>query len=85
MSKPENYGSKYWFITGEGDPMTLYADKMIVSNNGDLLAIGGYRKDDASATPDDGDMVMYAVAAGQWHTFHAASQITGGMVCAYDE
>lgn len=85
MASPEHYGSRYWCITGEGDPLYLYADCVVTGPTGELVAWGGYRSDVKSPKPDGDTQALYAIAAGQWHTFYAASQISGEMVCAPPE
>ena len=84
MAKPQNYGSKYWCITGDGDPLYLYADTLVVET-GALVAYGGFRANDESPQPDGEMQEIYAIAAGQWHTFFAASLISGDPVCFADE
>ena len=82
MSKPINYGSKYWAITGDGETLYLSADRLEVLPSGALVAWGGYRKDGAETTDDP--IQVYGIAKGQWHTFFAASCLSGGMVAADD-
>ena len=83
MSKPTNYGSKYWAITGEGDTLFLNADWLEVLPSGALIAWGGFRKDGAKA-PDE-HIQVYGIAKGEWHTFYAASCLSGGPVAFDDE
>lgn len=85
MASPEHYGSRYWCITGRGDPLYLYADCVVTGPSGELVAWGGYRQDAAAPKPDGDTQALYTIAAGQWHTFYAASQISGEMVCAPPE
>ena len=82
MSRPDNYGSKYWAITGDGETLYLCADRLEVLPSGALIAWGGYRKSGDETTKDQ--IVVYGIAKGQWHTFFAASAMTGGMVAADD-
>ena len=83
MSESINYGSKYWAITGEGETLMLMADRIEVLPCGALVAWGGYRKKDADTTDDP--IAVYGIAAGEWHTFYAASCINGAMVAADSE
>ena len=82
MSKQTNYGSKYWAITRDGETLYLSADRLEVLTSGALVAWGGYRKEGAEATEDP--IAVYGIAEGQWHTFWAASCLSGGMVAADD-
>ncbi len=81
MSNPSEYGSRYWCVTGDGDPLFLHADFIEVNQHGDLIAYGGYRKE--GFLPEEKTMV-YAVAAKAWHTCFAASHIDGSPVAAED-
>ncbi len=45
MSTANEYGTHYWCITGSGDPVFVYADRMEVAACGALIAWGGYRKE----------------------------------------
>ena len=80
MSSPGDYGSKYWCITGEGEPLFLFADRLEVMPSGALVAWGGYRKDGADEAPKP--IAVYGIAKGQWQTFYAASGDSGEMVAS---
>jgi hypothetical protein len=58
----------------------LYADRIEVSPSGALVAYGGYRAEGESGPKET--MPIYAIAAGEWSTFYAASCISGEMVAA---
>ena len=80
MSRSDNYGSKYWGITFEGETFYLSADRLEVLPCGALVAWGGYRKDGAESTDDA--VAVYCAASWHWDTFFAASALTGDMVAA---
>jgi hypothetical protein len=78
MSKDTNYGSSYWAITSDREILYLMADRLEVLPCGALVAWGGYREEKVYTTTEP--YVVYAIAAGQWHTYFAASMLNGGPV-----
>lgn len=82
MSKPENYGSRYWRINlADGEDLYICADEITVSHSGALTAWGGYRKENEDGPHEK--IIVYAFAPGLWDSFCAASHLTQGAVCAY--
>ena len=78
MSNATNYGSSYWQITSDKETLSLMADRLEVLPCGALVAWGGYRKENVYTTTEP--YVVYAIAAGQWHAFFAASIFDGSAV-----
>ena len=72
MSASDQYGTHYWCVTGDGEPLYLYADRMEVTVCGGLIAWGGYRKEGGHPQLEQ---PLWAAAPGQWRTFFAASLI----------
>ena len=65
---PTQYGKYYWCIKSdlsENGDIYVFADKLKVTPNGDLICIG-----------EDGPPVL-ALAAGHWKAFFAADVIDG--------
>ena len=77
MSAPSDYGAHYWCVTGEGEPVRLYADRLEVTSCGALVAWGGYRKEGGRA---EHEQPLWSAASGQWTTFFAASLLDGRAV-----
>lgn len=77
MSSPSDYGTHYWCVTGDGEPIRLYADRLEVTGGGALVAWGGYRKEGAHA---EREQQLWAAAPGQWRAFFAASLLDGRAV-----
>ena len=74
MSTANEYGAHYWCVTGDGESVRLYADRIEVTTCGALVAWGGYRKEDGHP---EREQQLWAAAPGQWKTFFAASLIDG--------
>ena len=72
MSSANEYGVHYWCVTGDSEPVFLYADRMEVTPCGALVAWGGYRKEGGHA---EREQQLWACAPGFWKTFFAASLI----------
>ena len=83
MSKPYQYGAKYWIISGEGGEIGINADTIEVHESGALIAWGGFRKEPGGDVDDP--QIVYSIAHGQWHTFYAASILDGRAVCSEDD
>jgi len=77
MSTANEYGAHYWCVTGDGESVRLYADRIEVTTCGALVAWGGYRKEDGHP---EREQQLWAAAPGQWKTFFAASLIDGRAV-----
>ena len=77
MSTANEYGAHYWCVTGDGESVRLYADRIEVTTCGALVAWGGYRKEDGHP---EREQQLWGAAAGQWKTFFAASLIDGRAV-----
>jgi len=77
MSTANEYGVHYWCVTGDGESVFVYADRMEVTACGALVAWGGYRKEGGHAVREQ---QLWAAAAGQWKTFFAASLLDGRAV-----
>ena len=77
MSTANEYGAHYWCVTGDGESVRVYADRMEVTTCGALVAWGGYRKEDGHP---EREQQLWAAAPGQWKTFFAASLIDGRAV-----
>lgn len=80
-----NYGQFYWAIVLE-DSRVIYinADKMVISDTGDLIAISNTRKVENElgipyTAPRD-PAPLLALASGRWLSFYAASVLTGEAV-----
>ena len=69
MNKDTNYGSSYWAIISDKKTLYLMADRLEILPCGALVAWGGTKPH-----------VVYAIAAGQWHTYFAASMLSGAPV-----
>ncbi len=83
MSKASSFGALSWTIVFvEGDVVNLCADRIEVTPSGAIVAWGGYRKDNLRA-PDGMEIVVYAVAAGQWANFFSASTLDGHPVACW--
>ena len=74
MSSPNDYGTHYWCVTGDGEPVLLYADRLEVTAAGALIAWGGYRKEGTHA---EREQQLWGAAPGQWKAFFAASLLDG--------
>jgi len=74
MSFPNEYGAHYWCVTGNGEPVRLYADRMEITASGALVAWGGYRKEGTHA---EREQHLWAAAPGEWKAFFAASLLDG--------
>jgi hypothetical protein len=61
-------GDKYWSVRMKSGDIWIHADDAEVSTNGDLI----FR------TNRDG---VFAIGAGQWEYFYAASLLDGGAPC----
>lgn len=72
MSSANEYGAHYWCVTGDGDPIFLYADRFEVTACGALVAWGEYRREGGHA---EHQQQLWASAPGHWKTFFAASLI----------
>jgi hypothetical protein len=77
MSSASDYGAHYWCVTGEGEPVRLYADRLEVTACGALVAWGGYRRGSGHA---EREQPLWAAAPGQWRAYFAASLIDGRAV-----
>ena len=77
MSTANEYGVHYWCVTGDGESVRVYADRMEVTTCGALVAWGGYRKEDGHP---EREQQLWAAAPGQWKTFFAASLLDGRAV-----
>lgn len=77
MSSANEYGVHYWCVTGDSQPVHLYADRIEVTACGGLVAWGGYRKEGGHA---EREQQLWAAAPGHWKTFFAASLIDGRAV-----
>ena len=77
MSTANEYGAHYWCVTGDGESVRLYADRIEVTTCGALVAWGGYRTEDGHP---EREQRLWAAAPGQWKTFFAASLIDGRAV-----
>jgi len=77
MSTANEYGAHYWCVTGDGESVRLYADRIEVTTCGALVAWGGYRKEDGHP---EREQQLWAGAPGQWKTFFAASLLDGRAV-----
>jgi hypothetical protein len=80
---PEQYGTGYWCIkvpasVSKNHEIYVFADEIKVTPSGDLLALGGYRKEHG-ATPAH-PLTVLALATGKWTAFYAASCIDGAAV-----
>jgi hypothetical protein len=94
-SKSVNYGQFYWGVVLE-DSRTIYlnADKMVITDTGDLIAISTTQK--KSITPEMTELEidfaefekeprreplpLLAFASGHWVAYYAASVMTGESV-----
>lgn len=74
MSSANDYGIHYWCVTGDGEPVFVYADRLEVTPGGALVAWGGFRKEGARV---EREQQLWAAAPGQWKAFYAASLIDG--------
>jgi hypothetical protein len=74
MSSANDYGEHYWCVTGDGESVFVYADRIEVTACGALTAWGGYRKEGAHVGREQ---QLWSAAPGQWKTFFAASLIDG--------
>lgn len=72
MSSANDYGTHYWCVTGAGEPVFVYADRLEVTSCGALVAWGGYRKE---GTRPAQEQPLWAAAPGQWNAFFAASLV----------
>lgn len=77
MSTANEYGTHYWCIRGEQEPIFLYADRMEITACGALVAWGGYRKEGNHV---EHEQQLWAAAPGLWKTFFAASLLDGRAV-----
>lgn len=73
------YGKFYWgIILQDGRHIYINADRMNVSDSGDLIAL----REIARPNEHDGEIQMtFSLARGQWLSFFAASVISGMPVC----
>ena len=78
MNKDTNYGSSYWAIISDKKTLYLMADRLEILPCGALVAWGRYREKNVYTTTKP--YVVYAIAAGQWHTYFAASMLSGAQV-----
>ena len=74
MSSANDYGTHYWCVTGDGEPVFVYADRIEITPCGALIAWGGYRKEGAHV---EREQQLWAAAPGRWNAFIAASLIDG--------
>jgi hypothetical protein len=74
MSSANDYGTHYWCVTGDGEPVFVYADRLEITTCGALIAWGSYRKEGART---EHEQQLWAAAPGQWKTFFAASLLDG--------
>lgn len=72
-----NYGAFYWGIVLEDDrSIYIHADKMVVTDTGDLIAVSTSRSKDGIRT-DRSPQPMLALAKTHWVAYFAASIIDG--------
>jgi hypothetical protein len=75
----DEYGKRYWgVILNDGRYMYIHADKLIVNESGDLIAL---RKIASSNEHDGSTQMTFCLAKGQWLSFFAANVLTGYPVC----
>ena len=74
MSSANDYGAHYWCVTGDGEPVFVYADRVEVTPCGALVAWGGYRKEGGRV---EREQQLWGAGPGQWKGFFAASLIDG--------
>ena len=77
MSSANEYGAHYWCVTGDGEPVLLYADRIEVTACGALVAWGGYRREGGHA---EREQQLWAAAPSHWKAFFAASLLDGRAV-----
>lgn len=83
--KAINYGQFYWGIVLEDSRLIhVNADKMVVTDTGDLIAISNTKKlqgeSGASYSVPRDPMPLLALASGRWLSYYAASAMTGEAV-----
>jgi hypothetical protein len=72
-----NYGAFYWGVVLEdGRSIYIHADRMVVTDTGDLIAISTSRSKDGVRT-DRNPQPMLALAKGHWVSYFAASVLDG--------
>jgi hypothetical protein len=80
--KSINYGQFYWGIVLEDSRLIhVNADKMVVTDTGDLIAISNTRQLETESgniirAPRE-PMPLIALASGRWLSYYAASALTG--------
>jgi len=72
MSSANDYGIHYWCVTGDGEPVFVYADRLEITPCGALIAWGSYRKEGTRAAQEQ---QLWGAAPGQWAGFFAASLV----------
>jgi hypothetical protein len=70
MSSANDYGAHYWCVTGDEEPVFVFADRIEITACGALVAWGGYRKEGAHA---EREQPLWAAAPGRWKSVFAAS------------
>jgi hypothetical protein len=79
MSKPNNYGSKFFAVEMSHETDMVWADRA-ECRDGVLLLYGGYRTADATACSESAQIIVAAYAPGHWMRFAAASAFDGHAV-----
>ena len=75
-----NYGAYYWgIILEDGRSIYVNADKMVVTDTGDLIAVSTTRMKNSVRTSHE-PQPMLALARGHWVSYFAASSLTGEAV-----
>ena len=77
---PGQYGAWYWCIkvpasVSKSNEIYVYADEIKVTPTGDILALGGFRKE-YGATPEK-PLTVLALASGKWTDFYVATLLDG--------
>jgi hypothetical protein len=74
MSSASDYGAHYWCVTGDGEPVFVYADRVEITSCGALIAWGGYRTEGGHV---EHEQQLWVAAPGHWKACFAASLIDG--------
>lgn len=72
---------QYFFIATlkDGRDLGFSADKVVVTDNGDLIAISTsfYDEESGKRVPTETPKTVIALARGEWASYYSASAITG--------
>jgi hypothetical protein len=80
------HGQHYWGITlADGRTIMIHADKLVVSDTGDLIAIKThyYHPDLEKYQPAPESKTTFGLASGQWLTYFMADTLVGEPLCLY--